>query len=309
MQIKNNEYNFEDESDVKSESKGEQYVSIIKCGFAFPYGDIYGLMEIVFDESSLQTDIIHVVVDFDSKLFSVSPNQKWLDFENRLIDLANSNNRNERLSDKLHKKIDKHINYKNYQKVSDILSKQSRKQLKDFILNFIITLYGYPECKIIVSQQRIPLSEYDLVRNKESSGNSSFDDEYDETEDIAFDGSEQISGELVISPIFGVPVYRLVIGDIVCVLPHELVDGESEVPERVKAVVESISNAENGAMIVAKSEDGLLFKVFEYENIKVKCFPKNRSNFMFNMFRNHFDWILILFFLLFAIFLFGIIGI
>lgn len=312
MATKNNDndnnYDFEDESEDKSDSHVEPYVSIIKCGFAFPYGDIYGLMEIVFDESNFQTDFINVVVDFDSSLFSVSPNQKWQDFEKKLLDLSNSNQINDRLSDKLRKKIDKHINYGNYQKIADILSKKSGKRLKDFILNFIVTLYGYPECKILVAQQRVPLREYDLIRNQEGSGNHSFDDEYDETEDVAFNGGGQVSGELIISPIFGVPIYKLMVGDIVFVLPHEIIDNESEFPERTKGVVESISNAESGANLVIKGEDGIIFKVFEYENIRVKCFPKNRGHFMFNMFRNHFDWFLIIFFLFFAFFLFGIIG-
>ena len=123
---KEEEYQFEDVSEEAEEKAfGEAYVSIIKCAFAFPYGDIYGLIEIVFDEANFQTDFISTVVDFNSKLFSISPNEKWRDFEKKLLDLANDDKRNERLSDKLQKKIDRHINYNSYQEMAEILKKKN----------------------------------------------------------------------------------------------------------------------------------------------------------------------------------------
>lgn len=288
----------------------DNVIAVLKIGFSFLSVDVHGLAEIFFNTVHYQTERINAVVNFDREIFTTSPSLHWKLFEEKIIDLICTRDFNYRLSNELKKKLDEYINYRKFEEFQILLKSGNIEELRLFMGDMLSGLYNVPEYKLLLELEFISLNDF---QNRAAEEQVVLVDEDGMSELDVLDQDTILEGELVLAPVFGIPIMEVAVGDVLFVRVQEperenrLSPMRHERPIQQEAIVRSVIHDDLiGHTVFAELRPGVLIKAIETEDVKVKCIPQEHRPFLRRFASTVLNWYVLLFILLFIIILFVI---
>lgn len=284
-----------------------QTIYVAKVAFSFLSLDVHGLLEVFFNGAHYKIERINAIVDFNQRVFEVNPSLPWREFEARIIALICERGFNFRLSNDLRRRLDEEINYRKFEEYQLLVKAPGGPGLEDFFRSLLSTLYNAAECKLILETQTISEAEF---------AERAADEEVvlvDEDGQAAEAAETIIEGELVLAPLFGVPIGELAVGDQVRVRPWEKGKKPSpytkERPEAQLAFIKSvIHDVAFGHTVFAELRPGVLVRCIETEDVLVQAVQAEHRPAWRRLVGTFFNWYLLAFIAIFAVLLLFVIN-
>jgi len=283
-------------------------ISVVKINFSFINLNVQGLIQIFFNKNHFQTERINIIVNFDERFADVRPSLNWETFEEKIIGFICEKGVNFHLSNELKKKLDEKVNYKDFEDYHKFVQNEQIDDLYEFFKTFLNHHFNDNDFKLMLDLENITEEDF---KNRAPDEDIALIGENDD-QMLDAEAQIQLEGECVLAPVFGTPVYDLVVGDVIFVRVREVNADffltKSDKPVQQEAFIKSIFHDDMiGHTIIAELRPGVQVKIIETEDVKFKCIPKEEKSFFRKLFSSFFNVYILLFLLIFAIILFVII--